>query len=219
MQRLAPDQISTSLPLEAAREATWRVLAQMGLSDVLIDRDKNLVTGSSGATWKSNGETVTAHFREEAGGTLITVKAQTHFGGKLDFGKLKRRNKKIADAIEGALTTAPATLAPQPQSALASVAPIAAPSGESSYVLGAPLYGTAMPAKRGNLIMIYAVLGLVLVHILSPVAWIYAHKTLKDYGDLDPGDKKQVKIGRIIGIVGTVVLLAIWGAQLFLIRR
>lgn len=223
-QRLAPNQISTTLPLEAAREATWRAFAQSGLSDVLIDRDKNIVAGSSGATWKSNGETLIAHFSELAGNTLIEVKAQSHFGGKLDGRRLKKRATKITDTIESVLSAgynavSSAPLSPPAPRGFAGVAPIAAPTGENSYALGAPVYGQAMPAKRGNVIMVYAILGLLLIHILSPAAWIYANKTLKDYGELDPGDKKQVKLGRIIGIVGTVVLIFIWGARFSAIGR
>ncbi len=218
-QRLAPQQISTALPLEAAREATWRALAQLGLSDVLIDRDKNVVAGAKNAGLHSNGETVSAAFSESAGATLIDVRVQPHLGGSHFFGSLKRRTKKMTDAIEVALVNSDVSSAPPNQSAFGGVLPIAAPTGESSYALGAPVYGTVMPAKRGGLIMIYAVAGLVFLHILSPFAWFYAHKTLKDYGDLDPGDKKQVKLGRTLGIVGTVILVGIWGAQLFFYTR
>ncbi len=214
LQRLAPNQISTPLSLEAARESVWRGFAQSGLLNVLIDREKNLVAGSTNAGWKTNGETITAYFTEDAGSTVIEVKAKSHFGAKLDFGRLKRLAKKITDAVEAALSVAPGPLAPTMPTAFVAVAPIAAPTGESSYIMGAPVYGTVMPAKRGQFIMIYAVLGLLLIHILSPVSWIFANKALKEYGDTDPGDKKLVKTARVVGIVGTVILIGIWGLQL-----
>ncbi len=218
LQRLSPHQISVDLPLERARETVWRSFARANFQDVVIDREKNIVAASSGANWKSNGETLVAHFSEAPGATVVEVRAKTHFTGKWDFGRAKRRSKKLTDGLQAEFSRAPEGVSsletPQMMGALA---PIAAPTGGSSFVLGAPIYGVAMPAKRGRFVMTYAVLGLVLVHILSPVSWFYANRTLKDYGEFDPGDKKLVKSARIVSIIGTVLLLAIWGFQLYAI--
>ena len=214
IHRLSSHEISTDLPLEVAREACWRALVKQKFSGVLIDRDKNVVAGSRGSGFSSRDETALISFANDAQNTTISVKSQSIVGGKIDFGRARRRAKKVADALEVALASPQPVVSPvevTPQI----VAPIAAPTGESSYLSSSPVYGTVMPVKRGTLILIYALLGLTVIHILSPIAWIYANRTLADYGALDPGDKKMVRIGRIIGIVGTVILLAIWGFYLW----
>ena len=65
----------------------------------------------------------------------------------------------------------------------------------------------AMPAKQGNTLIVYAILGLTCIPIAAPFALVYSNKALKTYGEFDPGDKSLVNICRIIGIVGCVLLV------------
>jgi hypothetical protein len=211
IERLAPNQIATDLSLHLARECCWRALVNAGFIDVVIDVDKNVVAGSKGAGWRSNGEILEAKFEDHPLGCKVEVKVKSSLPGTLDFGRFKRRTKKVTDQVETFLK-APQVEFEKAPLAPRVVAPIAAPDGGSSFVTSAPIYGAVLPAKRGNVILIYAVLGLCLIHIFSPFAWYYAHATLKDYGAIDPGDKKQVKLGRTLGIIGTIILIVLWAA-------
>jgi hypothetical protein len=209
IERLAPNQIGTDLSLHLARESCWRALINAGFIDVVIDVDKNVVAGSKGAGWRSNGEILEAKFEDHPLGCMVEVKVKSSLPSTLDFGRFKRRTRNITDQVETFFKAPQVELEKSPLAPRV-VAPIAAPDGSSSFVMSAPVYGPAMPAKRGSVILIYAVLGLFLVHIFSPFAWYYAHSALKEYGDIDPGDKKQVKLGRTLGIIGTVILIGLW---------
>lgn len=62
-QRLSPNQILTSIPLETAREATWQAFAKKSLANPIIDVQRNVVAGSTGMTIGSYGQTVTDQVR------------------------------------------------------------------------------------------------------------------------------------------------------------
>lgn len=209
--RPTPQQILTDLPLDAAREATWQAFLEANIKMPIIDREKNIVFGTTGDGFLAATRTVTANFASQNDGTLISVANKPVIGGSIDFGASKRRAKKIAGVVENVIargwTRTPSAIesfaAPT-----AATAPIADPTVQRAAMpVSGPAYGIAMPAKQGNTIMLYAVLGLTCVPIAAPFAWNYANKALKTYGDLDPGDKSLVNISRIIGIIGCVLLV------------
>jgi hypothetical protein len=48
--------------------------------------------------------------------------------------------------------------------------------------------------------------GLLCCSFCAPIAWINGNKALAEYGDTDPGDRGSVVAGRMLGIIGTVLL-------------
>lgn len=213
LSRPTPQQVATDLPLDAAREAVWQSFIEAGVKTPVIDREKNIVFGTTGDGFLSATRTVTATFAAQSAGTLISVENKPVIGGSIDFGLSKRRAKKIADTIERVIargwTRAPSAAETSPAIAPVAAAPIAEPrASQIAAPLSGPVYATALPARQGNTIMLYAILGLTCVPIAAPFALVYANKALKTYGELDPGDKSLVNICRIIGIVGCVLLVA-----------
>lgn len=221
--RPTPQQILTGLPLEAAREATWQSFVEASVKTPIIDREKNVVFGTTGDGFLAATRTVTANFASQNEGTLISIENKPVIGGSIDFGGSKRRAKKIANNVESVIgrgwTRAPSAIETV-AAPTAATAPIAEPTAQKTAMpVSGPVYGVAMPAKQGNTILLYAILGLTCVPIAAPFALVYANKALKTYGDLDPGDKSLVNISRIIGIIGCVLLVARIILQVWLVTR
>ena len=211
--RPTPQQVLTDLPLDAAREAVWQGFIEAGVKTPVIDREKNIVAGTTGDGFFAATRTVIATFENQIEGTLITVSSKPILGGSIDFGISKRRAKKLADLAEAVIArgwtrqAAAVELSKEPNF-VAPAAPIADPTAPKIAALASgPVYGVAMPAKQGTTLITYAILGLTCVPIAAPFAWYYANKALKIYGDIDPGDKSTVNISRIIGIIGCVLLV------------
>ncbi|MEO7719165.1 MAG: ankyrin repeat domain-containing protein [Capsulimonas sp.] len=72
-----------------------------------------------------------------------------------------------------------------------------------------PSYSSPTPVK-GTLILALGILSIGLP-ILGPVAWIMGNKSLSliDSGFGDPMQRQNTKIGRICGMVGTVILILV----------
>jgi hypothetical protein len=68
-----------------------------------------------------------------------------------------------------------------------------------------------MKPHRGTLILVLGILGLILCPILGIVAWVMGNGDLKEIaaGTMDPAGKDLTKIGKILGIIGTVWLALI----------
>ena len=69
---------------------------------------------------------------------------------------------------------------------------------------------SAASSNNGTIVLVLGILGLVFCQFLAPVAWIMGNNTLKtmdQMGGGDPSARSQVNIGRICGIIGTVVLV------------
>jgi hypothetical protein len=62
---------------------------------------------------------------------------------------------------------------------------------------------------RGVLILVLGIIGLVACQILGPVAWILGNADMKEIkaGRMDPEGESMTNIGRILGIVATVLLV------------
>ena len=213
ISRPAPNQILIDAPLETTREAVWYGLRDADVNGVLIDNDRKVVVGSTGANLGTYGQNITATLEERADGILITLKSEAQVQGSIDFGKSKRHAKSLADAVETSLRGGE-----RPREAVVEtgpLAPIAAPTGELQSGPSGPIYGVAMPPKRGTSILIYGLLGISCCQIAGPFAWVYGAKALKEYGDKDPGDKTLVRIGWILGIIGTILLLGRLGFYVY----
>jgi hypothetical protein len=65
-----------------------------------------------------------------------------------------------------------------------------------------------MKSHRGTLILVLGILGLVICPLLGIPAWIMGNTDLKeiDAGRMDPTGRGLTEAGRIIGIIGTVLL-------------
>ncbi len=66
-----------------------------------------------------------------------------------------------------------------------------------------------MKPHRGTLILVLGVLSLILCAPLGVAAWMMGRKDLKlmAAGEMDPSGKDLTNIGRILGIIGTVLLV------------
>jgi len=66
-----------------------------------------------------------------------------------------------------------------------------------------------MQPHRGMLILILGILGLAVCAICAPIAWIMGNTDLQEIaaGRMDPSGKDMTNIGRILGIVGTVLMI------------
>lgn len=80
----------------------------------------------------------------------------------------------------------------------------------SGYGVYAGGYGAPTPDHpQGVLILVLGILGLVGVGILSPFAWVMGSRALRDIRATGqhPGNEQLIVIGRVLGIVGTVLLV------------
>lgn len=61
---------------------------------------------------------------------------------------------------------------------------------------------------RGTLLLVLGILSIVVCTILGPIAWVMANGDLKkiDSGVMDPEGRSNTNVGKILGIVGTVLL-------------
>ena len=62
---------------------------------------------------------------------------------------------------------------------------------------------------RGVLILVLGIISLVACAAMGPVAWIMGNSDLKkmDAGVMDPEGRSNTQVGKILGIVGTVLLV------------
>lgn len=73
--------------------------------------------------------------------------------------------------------------------------------------VGAP-YPPVVAPVNGSLILVFGILGVTILHILAPFAWVMGNQamaTLDRYGD-PTAQRSSVNAGRICGIIGTVFL-------------
>lgn len=69
-------------------------------------------------------------------------------------------------------------------------------------------YGAATQHPQSTTILVLGILSIVCCQILGPVAWIMGNKAVKEI-DANPGaysGRETANIGRILGIIGTVLL-------------
>jgi hypothetical protein len=71
---------------------------------------------------------------------------------------------------------------------------------------------------EGTKILILGILGVTLCQILAPFAWIVGNRVLREIDQSNgmmTGNRGLVVAGRILGIVGTVILVLYCGAGIF----
>jgi len=66
-----------------------------------------------------------------------------------------------------------------------------------------------MKPHRGVMILVFGILGLVLCQLFAIAAWVMGNNDLKEIraGRMDPEGEQLTNIGRILGMVGTIILL------------
>jgi len=69
-------------------------------------------------------------------------------------------------------------------------------------------YGGQVEHPQGTTVLILGILGIVACGLLAPFAWSMGNKTLEEI-DRDPlrySNRSNVNLGRILGMVGTIIL-------------
>ncbi len=80
---------------------------------------------------------------------------------------------------------------------------------------GPPQYGYRYPPpvypeeSQATIVLVLGILGLVFCQLLSPVAWVMGKNELAaiDAGRRDPMKRDSANAGRILGIVGTALII------------
>jgi len=62
-----------------------------------------------------------------------------------------------------------------------------------------------MNSGKGTTVLILGILSLIICQLLGPVAWIMGNSALQE--STDPNDRNLANIGRILGIIATVLML------------
>lgn len=94
-----------------------------------------------------------------------------------------------------------------PSGAASGGSPPPSQGGQGAYgAYGVPAAAPAHPSA--STVLVLGILGLVVCGILAPFAWVKGTRTLREI-DAQPGrwsGRDQVQIGRVLGIVGSVLL-------------
>ena len=66
-----------------------------------------------------------------------------------------------------------------------------------------------MRPHRGSTVLVYGILGIVVCQLLAIAAWRMGTDDLRDmeFGRMDPSGRDLTKAGRILGMVGTGILI------------
>lgn len=66
-----------------------------------------------------------------------------------------------------------------------------------------------MEPHRGVLILVFGILGIVVCGIFAPIAWIMGNGDMAKIrsGAMDPEGEQLTNIGRILGMVGCILML------------
>ena len=172
----------------------------------VIDVEFNRVVGQTNANMSNHGHWFEANFWSGPEGLVVAVTAKSLIRGSIEYGLPHRLAARLTDAIEAALKAregGPNIPPPAPE-----VLPIARATGEVAKVRAtSPIYEAAPPMKRGDEILQYAVVGLLCCSFLGSVTVYRGWRALQEYGPRNPGDKHQIYIGIVLGIVTTAILL------------
>ncbi len=78
--------------------------------------------------------------------------------------------------------------------------------GSSQY--GQPPYGTGYEPSQAVLALVLGIVGVFVFQLVAPFAWVIGHRELQaiDAGRRNPNDRGVALAGKILGIVGTVIL-------------
>ena len=66
-----------------------------------------------------------------------------------------------------------------------------------------------MKPHRGVLILVFGILGITVCGIFGPIAWIMGNADLNEIraGTMDPSGEQLTNIGRILGMIGTILIV------------
>lgn len=66
-----------------------------------------------------------------------------------------------------------------------------------------------MKPHRGPVILTFGILGLVVCAVFGVVAWVMGNNDVRemDQGYMDPSGRDLTTVGRILGIIGTVIMI------------
>lgn len=91
------------------------------------------------------------------------------------------------------------------------------PPGGYAPPSGYPQPGYSQPATyteqvNGTTILVLGILGLVCCQICAPIAWVMGNTAMStiDSGRADPAERSNVNIGRILGIIGTILMVLVF---------
>jgi hypothetical protein len=77
---------------------------------------------------------------------------------------------------------------------------------------GGPGYGASNPFdSRGTTTLVIGILGLVFCQIAAPIAWVMGNNVNKEATASGWPEPSNNKVGRILGIIGTVIMILIFG--------
>ncbi len=103
--------------------------------------------------------------------------------------------------------TAPPIPPQMPQPAMGP--PLGQPMGQPGYGYGYQPAMTNPFDSRGTTVLIIAIVGFVFCQLAGPVAWVMGNTVMKEAQAAGWPEPTTNKIGRIMGIVGTVLLVAV----------
>ena len=66
-----------------------------------------------------------------------------------------------------------------------------------------------MRPHRASIVLVYGILGLIVCQLLAIAAWRMGTDDLREmeFGQMDPSGRDLTNAGRILGMVGTVILI------------
>ena len=185
-------QVHTNAEARAAFDALCRAFQSQNVRNTTPDLNTLRVTGNTGVGLTSYGQQVNGQVIQGANGTTVTV-ASRPTASIVDWGRGTSEVKAILTAFESNLRANPTATAPAPTPA---------------YYPSQPMPQRHVQSGRGGSVLFLGLLGLFCCGICAPIAWIMGNNALRDYGDIDPGDRGTVAAGRVLGIIGTVI----WGS-------
>jgi hypothetical protein len=97
--------------------------------------------------------------------------------------------------------------APDPAAAPPAAAGHPPPQATGQDLGYAPVRAAEYAPHRGMMILIFGILGLVVCSIFAPIAWIMGNGDLKEIraGRMDPEGESLTNVGRILGMVGSIL--------------
>jgi serine/threonine protein kinase len=202
-------QLVTNADPYRTLEALGKAMRVKKVNNVTPNAQTLSISGSTNASIASWGQQVSGEVRPGAHGTQVSLRVQNSAHALSDFGKGKTLLQEILRATEVALKTDPnatqpsAPPAPYPQNV---PPPIPSPNAYPSYAPNAP---RMVQGGKGAGVLTLGILGLFCCTILAPIAWVKGNEALQEYGDQDPGDRGSVLAGRMMGIIGTLLLIAV----------
>lgn len=83
------------------------------------------------------------------------------------------------------------------------------PKPNSQYPMPAGFSNQAVPHPEASSVLIWGIVTFVVCQLLSPVAWVKGNRVLKEIDQSlgQVGGRDHANIGRILGIIGTVIMV------------